>query len=289
MVSKAAASRSDWCQTDVTHVLVRSVVAWADISYVLGAVESRLKPVVPSQCRFRNLNILTCVDPESELGRGGSSRCPPGRSGDMKTVVLVATLVLVVPGAATANSNCPHPNNIVVNCGFDVNDFSNWFFADGTPYYDGSGGANAPGSMCVDAADDGGTWIVFLGYCVTGFSSGETYDGGFAYRQESGGALVDTYLELSQRPQTNCGGVPLAIDLIPDVSPTQEWADSPTLGVTPVSTTGGLGLIAYFESSAPFAVCFDDVYLGIDLPPVDLVFRDGFEDGTTDAWSALSP
>jgi len=54
-------------------------------------------------------------------------------------------------------------------------------------------------------------------------------------------------------------------------------------------TTGGLGLIGYFESSAPFAVCFDDAYMGIDLPSVDVIFQDGFEDGSTDAWSATSP
>ena len=207
----------------------------------------------------------------------------------MRTHVLVASLVLVVPTAALANTNCPHPDNIVVNCGFDVNDFTNWFFSEGSPYYDGGSGANAPGSLCVDAADDGGTWIVHLGYCVTGFTNGDRYTGGFAYRQESGGVLVNTYIELSQRPQTNCGGSPLAIHLIPNVSPTGVWEDSPTLEVTTASATGGLGLIGYFESSAPFAVCFDDAYMGIDLPSVDLIFRDGFEDGSTNAWSATSP
>ena len=122
-----------------------------------------------------------------------------------------------------------------------------------------------------------------------GLATGDLYTGGFAYRQGSGGVLVNTYLELSQRPQTNCGGAPLAIHLIPDVLPTGVWEDSPTLEVTPVSTAGGLGLLAYFESSAPFAVCFDDVYMGIDLPHVSLIFRDGFEDGSTNAWSTTSP
>lgn len=207
----------------------------------------------------------------------------------MKAQVLVASLVLALPAVGFASTNCPHPNNIVVNCGFDVNDFTDWFFGDGTPYYDGGNGATAPGSLCVTAADDGGTWIVHLGYCTTGFTSGDLYTGGFAYRQESGGALVNTYLELSQRPQTNCGGAPLAIHLIPDVSPTGVWEDSPTLEVTPASTAGGLGLVGYFESSASFVVCFDDVYMGIDLPPVSLIFADGFEDGSTNAWGATTP
>jgi hypothetical protein len=143
--------------------------------------------------------------------------------------------------------------------------------------------------MCVNAADDGGTWIVFVGYCVTSFVGCETYAGGFAYRQDSGAALFNTYLELSQRPQTNCGGNPLAIDLIPDVSPSGVWGDSPTAEVTTVSTTGGLGLISYFESSAPFTICFDDAYMGIDMPPVGLIFRDSFEDGGTNAWSSSLP
>lgn len=207
----------------------------------------------------------------------------------MKALVLVASLVLMVPGTSIASTNCPHPNNIVVNCGFDVNDFTNWFFGEGTPYWDGSNGATDPGSLCVNATDDGGTWLIHLGYCVTGFTNGDLYTAGFAYRQESGGALANTYLELSQRPQTNCGGSPLAIHLVPDVSPTGVWENSPTLEVTPTGTTGGLGLIGYFESSAPFAVCFDDAYMGTDLPSVSLIFRDGFEDGSTNAWSTTSP
>jgi hypothetical protein len=207
----------------------------------------------------------------------------------MKKAALLASLVLVLSGAAIANINCPHPDNIVVNCGFDINDFSNWFIGEGSPYYDAGNGANAPGSLCVNATEDAGTWIVFLGYCVTEFVGCETYTGGFAYRQESGGALVNTYLELSQRPQTNCGGVPLAIDLISDVSPTGVWEDSPTAEVMTVSPTGGLGLIAYFESSAPFTVCYDDAYMGIDLPIFGLIFRDDFEDGSADAWGSVSP
>jgi hypothetical protein len=207
----------------------------------------------------------------------------------MKGLCLVVASVLLAPGAAYANTNCPHPNNVIVNCGFDVNDFGIWYFGDGTPYYDAGNGANAPGSLCVSATDDAGTWIAHLGYCVNGFTGGDLYTGGFAYRQESGGALVNTYLELSQRPQPNCGGVPLASHLILDVSPTGVWEDSPMLETTPVSTAGGLGLFAYFESSAPFVVCFDDAYMGIDLPWPNMIFQDGFEDGTTDAWSTTSP
>ena len=103
----------------------------------------------------------------------------------MKALVMVAALALAAPTVAVANTNCPHPNNLIVNCGFDVNDFGIWYFGDGTPYYDAGNGASAPGSVCVNAADDGGTWIVHLGYCVNGFTSGDLYTGGFAYRQES--------------------------------------------------------------------------------------------------------
>ena len=207
----------------------------------------------------------------------------------MKALIFVTSLGLVATGPAFANTNCPHPDNIVINCGFDINDFTGWFFGEGTPYYDNNSGANAPGSLCVNATDDGGTWLVHLGYCVTVFIGGENYAGGFSYRQETGGALVNTYLELSQRPNTNCGGSPLVIHLIPNVSPVAVWEDSPTLEMTTVSPSGGLGLFAYFESAAPFVVCFDDAYMGIDLPPVGLIFRDGFEDGTTGTWSNVAP
>lgn len=207
----------------------------------------------------------------------------------MKTLIIVASLPFLLVGSASGNSNCPNPDNVVVNCGFDIDDFTGWFFGEGTPYYDAANGANAPGSMCVNATDDGGTWIIHLGYCSTGFADGADYAGGFSYRQEAGGPLFNTYLELSQRPQTNCGGSPSSIHLIPDVLPDATWHDIPTVEMTTTSSSGGLGLIAYFESASPFVVCFDDAYKGIDLEPVGLIFRDDFDDGTPDAWTIVAP
>jgi hypothetical protein len=124
---------------------------------------------------------------------------------------------------------------------------------------------------------------------VTAFSGATDYVGGFSLRQEAGGAMDHSYLELSQRPQTNCGGSPIAIELLTGVAVGGSWRDSKTLEITTSGTTGGLGLIAYFEASAPFVVCFDDAYMGIGLDPVLEIFADDLEGGTLDEWSGSAP
>ena len=158
---------------------------------------------------------------------------------------------------------------MIGNCGFDT-DITGWFVGDGTAYHDPVDGATAPGSLCIDAVDDGGTWIVLMGYCITSFSSATTYSGGITFRQTGGTTPTSNYVELSQRPQTNCGGVPTAVDLRNDVPISGSWSDSPNLTMTTTSTTGGLGLFVYFEDPAPFTICFDDGYIGIGLVPVEL-------------------
>jgi len=178
-------------------------------------------------------------------------------------------LLSVLPLSALANDNCPSVSNLLVNCGFDSDISGDWIVIDGTGMWQAADGATAAGSLEVDAVDDGSSYIIRVGYCVNTFAAATTYGGGFSYKLVSGTPTVD-YIELTQRPQSNCGGVPSATDYETNPGLFSSWWDPPNLSITTTDSAGGVSVFLSLSSDSPFSIRVDDGYLGEGLVPVEL-------------------
>jgi len=200
------------------------------------------------------------------------------RPGFLAALERTLALAVVAVGAAAAPAlACDDPANLVPNCGFDT-DLAGWTFsADSADHFPGDG-ASAPGCVEVNRHDPSMTFEVYTA-CVE-VEPSTTYKLAIAARVVSGPGPDGCVLALREYSSTDCNGFldePFLPLLFGSVWRPILW--SRTTGATTQSAVLRLAC----NAATDFTVHVDDGEV------VPAVFADGFEAGTTTAWSVTVP
>ena len=197
------------------------------------------------------------------------------------SAALAAALLVTGPGAA---------QNMVTNGDFD-NDVAGWtaglipLIWDGTSDYQ-----NDPlsGSLLI-LNDNPGAAYAFARQCVDGVVEGETYRLS-TWLSVPPGQTGSGYatVAIAWYDQPGCGGAWLSETSTSGISSSNGWTEIPAaVGQAPATAQSAVVYLVCYKlsSDGELQTSFDHVAFVLDPS----IFADGFESGTTSAWSATLP
>lgn len=199
----------------------------------------------------------------------------------MNRAVLVLGVCLCVVSTEFSFAQCPDPNNVVVNCGFE-SDLSNWIPRSGV--YSITTSDSRSGAACVEVDSFYNptyeTYQFQLEQNGIPISGDTTYTLGGYFKRVSGDLTNScriAWVEYEVCPMTNfVGGTPTGW-----ISPNSTgWTLASKVFTTHPDAACGRLLLECLDAPVDFIARVDDVYL-----IATLIFVDGFESDDTSAWS----
>lgn len=200
------------------------------------------------------------------------------RDGVRADLAIALALMAFGPGASpAAAAPCDTPDNLVPNCGFDV-DLSGWTFTGDSAVHVPADGAGAPGCVAVDRHDGVNAIEVFSSCFLVAPST--TYKVALAARVASGPGPDGCFMALVEYSDASCGTY--VAEPSQDVTFGPSWRLLLWSRTTAAATHSALLKLAC-NAAADFVARFDDGEV------VPAVFADGFEAGNAGAWSSVVP
>lgn len=203
----------------------------------------------------------------------------------MNRAALVFGVCLYVVITESSFAQCPHPNNLVVDCGFET-DLSNWMLHSGVYSITTSDFRSGAASLEVDGIYNStyGTYQFQFEQNGIPISGDTTYTFGGYFKLVSGDLTNScriSWIEYEVCPTTNYLGGTQTDSISPNST---GWTLAGKVRTTYPDAACGRLLLECIDVPADFVARVDDVYL-----IATLIFDDGFETGDTLEWSVTAP